>query len=271
MTDTLNGRTLIASHRGAAGGNIPFNTTPAFECALRQKADILELDVSKSLDGTLYVFHPKLEPVFLGSKKLISEMHDDEVALQRNRNTDQAPTQYGVERLEPVLENLRGRCRINIDKFWVAPLEIAALVRSMGMQDQVIVKSNLSAETVKDAAEYASDLPYMPIVRENDTTDEFMTGYRGRWVGVETCFSSEENESGTEAFVRKMHAAGRLVWVNAIVYNYKKVLSGGHNDDLAAAGDMDGSWGWLAERGYDIVQTDFPLLLHTYLTEKGYR
>ena len=51
-------RTRIAAHRGAAGGNIHCNTWVAFEASLAQGADIIELDVSRSADGELFVFHP---------------------------------------------------------------------------------------------------------------------------------------------------------------------------------------------------------------------
>ena len=50
-------RILVAAHRGACGGNIPCNTMTAFETALRQGADILEMDVERAADGTLFIFH----------------------------------------------------------------------------------------------------------------------------------------------------------------------------------------------------------------------
>ena len=49
---------LVAAHRGSAAGNIPCNTLAAYEIALRQGADIVELDVAKTADGELFVFHP---------------------------------------------------------------------------------------------------------------------------------------------------------------------------------------------------------------------
>ena len=51
-------RALIAAHRGASGGNIPCNTLAAYEIALRQGADIVEIDVAISAEGGHYVFHP---------------------------------------------------------------------------------------------------------------------------------------------------------------------------------------------------------------------
>ena len=41
---------LIVAHRGVAGGNIPCNTIASYELALKQGADMLEVDVTKSAD-----------------------------------------------------------------------------------------------------------------------------------------------------------------------------------------------------------------------------
>ena len=59
---------LIAAHRGVAGGNIACNTIEAFEAALIQGADILEMDVFKTTDSQLYIFHttaPLLERMLI--------------------------------------------------------------------------------------------------------------------------------------------------------------------------------------------------------------
>ncbi len=48
--------TLVIAHRGASA-YAPENTLPAFELALRQGADMIELDVQRSADGVLVVFH----------------------------------------------------------------------------------------------------------------------------------------------------------------------------------------------------------------------
>jgi glycerophosphoryl diester phosphodiesterase len=47
------------------------------------------------------------------------------------------------------------------------------------------------------------------------------------------------------------------------------VISAGHNDDVALFGDTDNGWGWLVDKGFDIIQTDWVLQLITYLKEKG--
>lgn len=48
--------TLVIAHRGASA-YAPENTLKAFELAARQRADMCELDVQRSADGVLVVFH----------------------------------------------------------------------------------------------------------------------------------------------------------------------------------------------------------------------
>ena len=70
-----------------------------------------------------------------------------------------------------------------------------------------------------------------------------------------------------------MHRDGKLVWVNSIIFDYKVQLSAGHSDDTALTESMELGWGWLADRGYDLIQTDWPLMLIEFLkkTNRYYR
>ena len=62
------GRILVAAHRGVSGANIPCNSLTAFQIALNQGADIVELDVPASADGELFVFHPCTEKYALARR-----------------------------------------------------------------------------------------------------------------------------------------------------------------------------------------------------------
>ena len=52
--------------------------------------------------------------------------------------------------------------------------------------------------------------------------------------------------------------------MNPIIDDPRTQLVAGHNDDCAITGDPEGSWGWLVERGYDILQTDWPLSMRLW-------
>ena len=73
------------------------------------------------------------------------------------------------------------------------------------------------------------------------------------------------NES--KDFIERMHKDGEIIWANAIVYNYQEVLSAGHNDDISMYEDPEKGWGWLADRGFDLIQTDFVYQCRVFLEE----
>jgi glycerophosphoryl diester phosphodiesterase len=62
--------TLVIAHRGASA-YAPENTMPAFELAVRQGADMLELDVQRTADGELVVFHDDTTERWDGRKRLM--------------------------------------------------------------------------------------------------------------------------------------------------------------------------------------------------------
>ena len=68
-----------------------------------------------------------------------------------------------------------------------------------------------------------------------------------------------------ESYVRGMADRGMVMWANSIVYDHNAVLTAGHTDDIAVSVDPDYGWGWLVNRGFNIIQTDWPLALKTYL------
>ena len=264
-------RILLAAHRGISAGNIPCNTVEAYEAAIAFGADIVELDVSISKDGKLYCFHPGMERPHLGSEKPIADMTGDEVEKLRYRNFDDVPTTYPVSTFYDVMARLKGRCFINVDKFWTAMPEISAVIRRLGMEEQVIVKTSPEEKYFAELERVAPDFMYMPIVSDTDTVSEKLLKRKITLAGAEVLFDSEEKAVAGKEYLDFMHENSLAVWVNPIVYDYRAVISAHHTDDVAIAGDPDTGWGWLAERGFDILQTDWLMPADVYLTRKGYR
>ena len=262
-------RIMIAAHRGVSGGNIPCNSLYAFEGALNMGADIIELDVSRSTDGELYVFHPGMERIFLKSEKRISQMHSSEVDKLRLVNQDTMQTVWGVPRLREAFELIRGRAYINIDKFWECPAEISKIVREMGMQDQVLIKTDVDEKAFKDVEEVASDLPYMVIAKEKDDFSESLLKRNMRYVGVEALFQTDDAPICQQEYIRWLNENGLIAWGNAIVFSYKAILASDHTDDISIIGHPEKGWGWFADRGFNIIQTDWTLALKLYLESIG--
>ena len=256
---------LITAHRGVSGGNIPCNTLTAYEIALKQGADMLEADVSCSADGKLFLFHPLMELPHLGKPLRLSLLPYSLIRKLRYTNFDGAPTQFHLADFDDFLEQFKNRCFINIDKFWSNPVKIYEAVKRHGMTEQILVKSSPSEKVFSILEQTAPELPFMPIVRENHRFHEELLKRKINYVGVEVVFDNEISPLASEQFIQKMHNDNILVWVNSIIYSYKSQLSGGHSDDSAFTVSEDYGWGWLADRGFDIIQTDWPGMLIDYL------
>lgn len=90
------------------------------------------------------------------------------------------------------------------------------------------------------------------------------------YIGTELLFTTENDETASEEYREMLKKAGKLCWVNTIVYNYKAVLAAHHSDDVAMAGDPEFGWGWCADR-FDIIQTDWISNCDRFLRDTGRR
>lgn len=260
---------IIVAHRGAAGGNIPCNTMASYEIALKQGADMIEVDVSCSADGKLFLFHPGMEIPHFNKLKWLKFMKYDKIKKLRYVNYDNTPTQFGISSFDDFLEQFKGRCYINIDKFWDNPEKIYEAINRHGMKEQMLVKSKVSDKVISVLENLCPDLPYIPIVSEKHPMHMELMKKNINYIGAEVLFKNDNSILAQKEFIDMMHNDGKLVWVNSIIYDHREQLSGGHSDDTALTVSEDYGWGWLADRGFDFIQTDWTMMLVDYLKKSG--
>lgn len=259
---------LVAAHRGVAAGNIPCNSMPAFEAALYQGADMLETDLTRSGDGQLLVFHPHKEKSHLNQDIHLEEMTMAEIAQLRFVNVDNDATPYGILTLDQFLETFKNRCFINLDHGWDDIPQMVEAIRRHKMEDQVLVKSPAKLKFVDMMEALAPDIMFMPIYKEKDELTELLEARNVNFVGAELVFSAEDSLLASDAYIASHHAKGRILWANPILYYYKAQLTAGHNDDVAAAGNPEYGWGWLMDKGFDILQTDWVMPLRHFIDNR---
>ena len=267
---------VVAAHRGASGGNIPCNTMAAYEIAYRQGADMLEIDLNMTADGQLIIFHPRMEPAHLGfagsvRRYTLSQIRD----VLRYVNYDRTQTEWTLCTFDEVLESFGDRCYINVDKFWDYPEEIAHAIRRHGMMDRIVVKASPKADVLAALEAVAPDAMFMPIYNGRDreifSVHEELKRRNLCYIGAELVFADEACDAASPAFREMLHREGRIAWANAILYDYRVPLTAGHSDDISLLRDPALGWGWLADNGFDIIQTDWVLAMRRYLEESGKR
>jgi glycerophosphoryl diester phosphodiesterase len=259
---------LIVAHRGVSGGAIQFNTIPAYETALWHKADIIEVDAAMTTDGVFYAFHDGTESPVLGCTQNIRTMDSAYVDQLFINNSSFEKTNERVNRLKDVFDHLRGRCIINVDRAWFYWMEIIKFIQDQGMTGQVILKSHPKKEELEILEQLAPDIVYMAMVRTIEEW-EITRHYKINCPMVELLFSTLESPVIQDSFLEKLRREKILLWGNPLFLNDWTIQNAGKNDYHAIMGDPDGNWGWYVEKGFDILQTEWPLLLRQYLQNKG--
>lgn len=256
---------LVAAHRGVAGANIPCNTIPAFEIALRSGASILEMDLFKSKDGEIFIFHTGKEPYQLGMQIDLTKMSAKEIRPLRLVNVDFNPTRHGINTFDEVLEHFKGQCILNLDRCGGFLEDVVRCVERHNMREQILLKTAPTPEMLAAVKSYAPDYMYMPIYMEKDTATETIEQKNINFVGAELVFATEQSPVAQANYIQAMRDKGLVLWGNGVLYNEKVPLAAGHSDDVSMMGDPDAGWGWLVKHGFSIIQTDWAVQCTSWL------
>lgn len=257
-------KVLIAAHRGFMGGNIPCNTLLAFKSAVKQGADVIELDVVKSTDGTMWVFHDGNEFPHLNINTAVKSMSDEEIKKITYFNCgDRCRTLEPLVRLDDALDYLKTRALVNVDRSWDNLPETVEVIKRCKAEECVIIKSPAEESRVDDVERFAPELKYMPIIKSREILDYARTK-KINLFGAEVLFETEDNELCSDKFIDEMHARGEKIWVNAIDINFHLVFAAHRDDTVSLCDDPERGWGWLMDKGFDIIQTDFPYQLNDF-------
>ena len=273
MKNTLhlynNDNVQVVAHRGAAGSNIPCNTIPAFDIALKGGASILEMDLFKSTDGKIFIFHTGKEPYQLNKNIDLTKLDSEEIKKLRLINVDFYPTQWGINSFDDVLEHFKGRCILNLDRIGDCIPDVIKAVERHNMKDQVLLKHAPIPSVLKIIEDVAPDYMFMPIYMEEDNASGIIEKMNINYIGAELVFKTEESPVIQPEYIESMKKSGKTLWGNAVLYNYKIPLSAGHTDDVSMIDDPDKGWGWLVDHGFDIIQTDWTYQCCKYLKDRG--
>lgn len=284
---------LVMAHRGVSGANIVDNTVESYDVAIRHGADIVEVDVCATLDGDLFVLHDGMEPAVLGQKESIVHMRTEDVKKLRYINKNNTWIDHPVNTFDEVLEHLKGRCLINLDRCWVCWEPVFKAVLRHNMADQILFKSPPEEKYLQQMAQQEEPFMYMPVAwfpEEVALAERYevnmvaveVIGYREEAPIMEASYLTGLREKGLMRLISTLTLANPLAdteaefkkWGNSrmkdAVLDGNILLAGGHDDDTSLLQDPDQGWGWLVERGFNALQTDWTLAMNLYLKEKGY-
>lgn len=257
---------LTMAHRGNCTSALVDNTCQAFAHTLNQGADILEMDVFSSTDGELFLFHTGMERVFLQEDIHVDELDGAQIRKLRQFNRIGELTGQGIDRLEDALKLTKDRCILNLDRCDKIFGQVTELVKKYGMEDQILLKSVPTRENLFRMEREGAGFMYMPIQRYSLEGLDWALESNLNVVGIELTFDDADMVSPER--MKKWHEKGYVLLTNSLSLG-GRTLNAGHDDDMSVSNGPDQGWGWLADRGFDIIQTDYTDRLTAYLRRRG--
>lgn len=209
-------RPAVIAHRGASA-YAPENTLAAFELAIDQGADAIELDAKLSADGEVVVIHDRTVNRTTTGSGRVGEMTLKELrALDAGSFFDITYQGEKIPTLNEVFALVGKRIPINVELTNYASLtddlpdKVAALVRRHNLTRQVLFSSFNPLALLR----IRRLLPEVPVGML--ALPGWKGGWARSWVGRLTGYQSLHPEASdvTPALVRKAHARGErvLVW-----------------------------------------------------------
>lgn len=297
----LKNKVLVMAHRGMAGANIVDNTIEAFEVALQGGADMLEMDVCASTDGEFFVMHDGTEQMMFGIDRNVTTMTSAEIRQLRFYNKNRTQIEHAPHTFDEVLDYLKDRTILNLDRCWDHWPDVLRKVKEHHMEDQVLLKSPCTSKYIDFLDEYETKFMYDPFITDPKEL-ELLKGKDVNWVCVQADAYHEEDADMDPSFLKSLEDKGICRSICAMTLGYPfstetinrfiekwggddatatrdKILervkdggmrpANGRDDDRSVKGDPDGGWGWLINRGFNILMTDWPVQMTAYLKQKG--
>ena len=278
LRDAQSSRVLVVAHRGCWANGDPENSLAAISRCLDLGVDIVEIDVSLTLDRVPVLLHDATVDRTANGTGRIQEMAFAEVQRLRLKSgkggQGSAPTTQRIPTLNEALQLAKDRILINLDVKGLAFDEAFRVISRLGCEDQIIMKMRASPteERLKKAA-FHGQTYFMPILSECSPDSlvgctaaicESVPAYATyNPVAYEVVFQSIEYFTRGVVCIQN---SGCRIWVNSLEPRHAAGLV-----DPEEFANPDSSWGKLIDMGANIIQTDRPAELISYLQRKGRR
>lgn len=257
---------LISAHRGD-WRNAPENSMQSLTNSMAMGADIVELDLGKTSDGQLIIMHDKTIDRTTTGKGKPSNFTLAAIKQFYLKSGNGHKTAHRIPTFDEFLNAAKGKVILDVDKGYEFIDQAIPMLNDRGMLHQVIynVNDNLPLDTLlKQHPNIPPGLRLMVVVNiERKDASMVISSYRRRPNSIVQVIYPTDTLSilKTVPAIRQSNA----VWMNSLWPEH----NGGHNDDRAVEQNQpDESWGWLANRGANIIQTDRPQQLLNYLRAK---
>lgn len=261
-------KVLVASHR-ADWKLAPENSLSALENSIRYGVDIVETDVRRTKDGHLVILHDPHVARMTNGQGYIADMTLEEIKRLNLRDALGQTTAEKIPTLEEYMLSAKGRVRLYLDKAGqdggaLVP-QILELAKKCGTLEETVFVLDWPYE--KARAVFGDDLEkvlYCPVIEDKIANlDTYVDEWLANFKPFAFQFRFASTDTRTFSLLPKVLASGSRAFVAATWYNH----TAGHDDRASLIGSPEDGWGWLVERGFTILETNFPREMKSWLKQ----
>lgn len=252
---------MIFAHRGD-WRNAPENSLQAYKNCIDAGFDGIEIDVQMTKDSVIVIMHDEtLDRTSTGTGK-ITDYSLKELKNLYLKSPIGVVTRQRIPTFEEVLELAKGKILIQVDKWKPVKEKIIETARRHGCVNQIILRGTECSNTVKRKyGNLLNGVIYIPVLVCNGTDDnvrldDFITSIKTPVISLS--FKRDDFDIINRA--KEIKEKGFRIWMNSLWADF----NGGHDDEMATI-DHGNSYGWLLEKGANIIFSDNPFLLDKYL------
>lgn len=262
---------MVGAHR--AGGfkhGAPENSLRAIQHALDLGVDIIEIDVRLTLDYKLVVIHDKTLERTTNGRGKVSHHKLKEIKKLFLKDANGNLTTERVPTLKEALAYIGDKAIVFVDKAefllgYISPILVETkTVRNALFMDFIAYEE--AVDKYKGLLKYSY---YVPGVHDsNPDLENYISEFK---MGLNPNPSSFafwfKNENSKALSLIKNASNNKIpVWVNTTSNNQ----CAGHTDEVSMS-NPDNGWGWVLNKGANIIFTDEPKALIDYLKSKNRR
>lgn len=260
---------MVVAHR-AVWDNAPENSIKSIEDAIVLGVDMVELDIRQTADGVLILMHDETIDRMTDGTGRVDQLTLEEIKAfhLRNRNGGTITT-YKVPTLAEAMLVAKDRILVRVDKAYILGLSNIVLdvlieTNTVNHACMVVSQSVQSGSVAFNWPEVLEQIYFSPGVNADGAGGPSQAnGYLqyDKVVAIESSFADDQNITIDWYGIRSKGA-------RIMVYTGNSGSSGGHDDDISLT-NIDEGYGWLIDRGVNMIQTDQSELLLNYLRLKG--
>ncbi len=241
---------IVAAHRGDHV-IYPENTIAAYQEAIKNEADYVEIDLRTTKDGQLVSMHDGTINRMTDGKGNVKDFTLDELQKLKVKTRDTTDkTIYRIPTFQQIITACKNKINIYLDFKAADPDQTYQVLKQYGMEKQVLVYINSPSQFTG----WRKTAPKMPLMLSMPDSVKTITGMKAF---VDQYQPDILDGSYTQYTTEMVNLAGEYhipVW-----------------PDIQSAGEGPTDWNKALDKGLRGLQTDHPAALVKFLKGKGLR